>query len=392
MLKSQILMAELTKVKASAKELTVAAEIEAKITEIENLKAQIKIAEMDEEEEKAEALKLINNKKVPEVLDSKAADKLHVLAFAKAIAKKELNEEEIKALSVKTDADGGYLIPKDIKTAIIELNRQYISLREHVSTEPVTTMSGVRTIELNAERNAFVDIDELVDLPTLNGPQFGKIDYKIRDLGGLLPIPNDLLDDNTAGLTQYLAGWFAKKMFATDNAMILNADGTKGSQGMLGMAGKAGGFASETLTAPLTFVKARTVLNKELPVTHGKAARIITNQDGLEVMDGWSDSQGRPLLTGDGTEEFPYIFKGRKVYVYDNEVMANVVIATKNYAPFIFGDTKSALVLLDRQQMSVATSKEAGFKNNSTLMRAIVRQDTRIVDVKAIKVIYSLLP
>jgi HK97 family phage major capsid protein len=319
---------------------------------------------------------------------------LEVKAFAKAIAKVPMNDNEIKALSSLSGPEGGYLIPQDIQTRINELQRQYVSLRSLVTVQPVTTVEGSRVIEEDASSTPFVDISELTAIPNVNGPGFGKVSYKIRDLGGILTIPNHLLDDETGGLVNYIAEWFTKKQYATDNSLILNADGSKGSQGILGLAGTANGFTLETLSSTLTFKKLKSILNKGFPTPIAKKANIVTNQDGLDILDNMEDQNGRPYLTGDGTQEFPYRFKGRKVEVYDNDVLPNVTIGDTtptDHAPFIIGDLKSAMVLWDRKQMEVASSKEAGFTNNSTLMRAIIRLDTRIWDKKACMVVYSPL-
>jgi HK97 family phage major capsid protein len=337
--------------------------------------------------------------KVKENNDDKAFNTLHVKAFAKAIAKKPLNGEEIKALSSNTDSDGGYLIPKDILTQINLLSREYVSLRDLVTVVPVKTKEGNRILEVDAARTPFGDIAELTDIPNINSPKWAQLSYKIRDLGGLLPIPNSLLADETGGLTTYLATWFVQKAYATDNQMILFDDGSKGSQGIIGTSKLAADiktadnvFTKEVLVAPLTFEHMKSIINKGFPRPIAASLKIVTNQSGLDILDNMEDKQGRPYLTGSGTEDFPYMFKGRAVVVYDDETLPNdVTTPASPLVPFIVGDLKKGVVLWDRQQMSVASSTEAGFVNNSTLMRGIIRQDTRIWDRKAVKIIYSPL-
>lgn len=389
--------------KAEATDLANSNEIEkakSKIEEIKNLTNELEVLEEVENLNNSSLTGVIvNDKGSNDDDDEKINNKVHVKAFAKAIAKKNLNENEIKALSSNTDEDGGYLIPKDIVTRINILSREHVSLRDLVTVVPVTTKEGHRILEKDASRTGFVDIEELTDIPSVSNPKWAKIDYKIRDLGGLLPIPNSLLEDETGGLVEHLALWFVQKMYATDNAMILFADGLKGSQGVIGTAKLKAAitetdnvFEKEVLTEVLTFQKLKTVLNKSFPRTIAAVAKIITNQSGLDILDNMEDKNGRPYLTGDGTQEFPYKFKGKKVIVYDDETLVNDITTPESpLVPFIVGDLKQGVVLWDRKKMSVATSKEAGFVNNSTIMRGIVRQDTRIWDKKAVKVIYSKL-
>lgn len=379
-------------------------EIQTVTNEIKTIKAKIEAQKaMDEGITFDENGVEITDKPTPQPVngeaDDKVANKLHVKAFAKAIAKKPLVGEEILALSSNTDADGGFLIPKDILTKINLLSREHVSLRDLVTVEPVTTKEGNRILEVDASRTGFTDIAEITDLPNINSPKWSKVDYKIRDLGGLLPIPNSLLADETGGLVNYLANWFVQKAYATDNNMLLFDDGSKGSQGIIGtaklkadMQATDNVFEKEVLTAILSFAKLKSILNKEFPRPIAANAKIVTNASGLDILDNMVDSIGRPFLTGDGTQDFPYKFKGKTVVVYDDETLKNDNTDPANpLVPFIIGDLKQGVVLFDRQQMSVASSTEAGFINNSTIMRGIIRQDVRIWDKKAVKVIYSKL-
>lgn len=386
------------------KEGVTAQEIKDTTEEIKNVKAKIEAQKVLDEGKNFNE----NGIEITESIDNSASNskgninnedqrKLHVRAFAKAIAKKPLTGDEIKALSSNTDADGGYLIPIDIVTKINELSREYVSLRSLVTVVPVTTKEGSRILEKDATRKPFEDIEELTTIPNAGSPQWSKVEYKIRDLGGLLPIPNSLLSDETGGLVDYLAKWFVQKSYATDNSMLLFNDGSKGSQGIIGTAKTADTiqdtdnvFIKETLTGVLTFAKLKSILNKSFPRPIAAVAKVVTNQSGLDILDNMVDSIGRPYLSGDGTEDFPYKVKGKVVVVYDDDTLPNDNTDTANpLVPFIIGDLMQGMVLWDRQQTSVASSTEAGFVNNSTIMRGIVRQDCRVWDKKAVKVIYS---
>ncbi|WP_238886431.1 phage major capsid protein [Clostridium sp. YIM B02551] len=377
-------------------------EIKASTDEIQTLKAKIEAQKAIDDDKVFDANGIeITNQEIPPTNQNQESPRdknaLHVKAFAKAIAKKVLNAEEISVLSSNVDADGGYLIPKDIVTKINLLSREHVSLRSLVTVVSVTTKEGSRVIEKNASRNPFIDVQELKQLPDISSPNWDQVSYKIRDLGGLLPIPNSLIEDETGGLEDYLAQWFVQKAYATDNQMILFDNGSKGSQGIIGTAKSKADmqetdrvFEKEVLAEVLSFDKLKKVLNKDFPITISKVAKIVTNQSGLDILDSMVDKNGRPYLTGDGTEEFPYKFKGKQVVVYDDETIPNDNTDVANpLVPFIVGDLKQGLILWDRKQMSIASSKEAGFVNNSLIMRGIIRQDVRIWDNKAVKVIYS---
>ena len=86
------------------------------------------------------------------------------------------------ALSSTTGADGGLLIPADQRTAIIELKRQYKSLRNLVSTESVTTLTGTRVIEQDAENTPFEEVAESGKIKDLANPKWIPIAYSIKNM------------------------------------------------------------------------------------------------------------------------------------------------------------------------------------------------------------------
>ncbi|BFH10687.1 hypothetical protein J6TS7_31660 [Paenibacillus dendritiformis] len=96
-------------------------------------------------------------------------------AFLKALRNKPLNAEErvlidegieeIRAgMQGDVAEDGGLIVPQDISTQINEFKRQFVSLETYVTVEPVSTRSGSRVIEKNADITAFTEITELTDL------------------------------------------------------------------------------------------------------------------------------------------------------------------------------------------------------------------------------------
>ena len=49
------------------------------------------------------------------------------------------------------DEDGGFMVPEDVSTDIIELRRTENDLEQYVNVEKVATMSGSRVIEVDAD-------------------------------------------------------------------------------------------------------------------------------------------------------------------------------------------------------------------------------------------------
>ena len=102
------------------------------------------------------------------------------------------------------DEDGGFTVPEDVSTDIIELRRTENDLEQYVNVEKVATMSGSRVIEVDADSTPWGDVDE----------------------GGILKTTRELLQDTATNILAYLNKWIAKKSRATRNAAILNVINT----------------------------------------------------------------------------------------------------------------------------------------------------------------------
>lgn len=125
-------------------------------------------------------------------------------------------------LSSTVDADGGYIIPVDQVTRINELKKARFSFRNYVNVEPVSTKSGTRIIEKNADEVPFSVLTEGNSIADTDSPQFVQIKYDIKDYAGILPVPNNLINDTDVAIEAYLNKWLARKSNATDNKLVLD--------------------------------------------------------------------------------------------------------------------------------------------------------------------------
>ena len=125
------------------------------------------------------------------------------------------------ALSSDTTAnkDGemgiGVTIPEDIRTDIFVLRRSYDNLEQYVNVEGVTTKSGSRNIEVDAESVPFDNVEEEADFPGMDEPKFKAIKYAIKKKGGILKLTAELFEDTAANVMAYINKWIAKKTKAT---------------------------------------------------------------------------------------------------------------------------------------------------------------------------------
>ena len=271
------------------------------------------------------------------------------------------------ALTEGTDTDGGFLVPVDLQTRINELRRQFVSLRNLITVEPVTTLTGYRVLD-TAPTKGFTKLSEMGDIPQDDQPAFSRYDFKVEDYGLIVPISNDLLRDNDAGLLQYLARWMAKKAVITENMAIL---------GIL-----AAIESSTTLEAGQEIVGLKKALNVTLDPDIALRARILTNQTSYDVMDNIEDNQGRPMMQPDITAGTGYRFKGKPITAIGNSFLKD----DETGSPLYVGSFADAITMFDRQVMELATTNVGGkaWSTNSTEARAIMRMQMKQVDKEAV--------
>ncbi|MFE4525436.1 phage major capsid protein [Cytobacillus firmus] len=315
-----------------------------------------------------------------EPADPLAQSPVYKDVFLKALRGKKLTEaeagvmEEFKAaLSENTDEDGGYIVPEDITTTINELKNTTDNLEQYVTVEPVKTNKGARTLERRADSTPFAPLSEYGNpnaLAEINSPKFDRLPYEIEDYAGFLPVPNDLLADTDQALESYLRKWLAKKSKATRNSLILTV---------------LNSLQKKTFE---DYKGIKTAINVDLDPAHAQAALIFTNQDGFNYLDQLEDKNGKPLLQEDPQDATRKLLAGRRVVVLSNKTIPTVVdgVAGTSMAPFIVGDLKEAIVLWDRQQLSVDMTKEGGnaWRTNTTEFRAIEREDVTLWDSEAV--------
>lgn len=274
----------------------------------------------------------------------------------------------------------GITIPEDIRTDIIELRRSADNLEQYVNTEGVTTKSGTRNIEVDAESVPFDNVDEAKDFPEMDEPKYKQIKYAIKKKGGILKITAELLEDTAENIMAYINKWIAKKTKATRNAMIIK---------VMDAMTKSKEVAVENLDS------LKDIFNEELDPAIAEAAIIITNQSGYNYLDKLKDKDGNYILQKDPTlqtkgkllfGEYPIIKLSKKT-LKSEKIMNSDGHTVDGYKhPVYCGDLKSAITLFDRNVLSIdMNDKGAGlWDKDMTGIKVRDRFDVQPVDEAAI--------
>lgn len=341
--------------------------------EIKNLQEEFDVAkdlyDQESEEVKAKA------EKQP-IFDAKKGLNAFVNIFKSAIKKETANEEDVKIYNMMTEADpvdgvsdGGITVPQDIRTEIKELRRALDALEPLVNVETVSTLSGSRVIEINADQVPFDNVDEAAEFPEVETPQFRNIDYKVKKKGGILKVTRELLQDTAENIIGYLRRWIAKKAKVTRNFLILAQ-----------LDASFGGAKTKTLETLDDF---KDVFNVELDPAIALSSGVLTNQDGFNWMDKLKDNDGKYVLQPNPVDATKHLLFGK----YPVTVVSNKVLKTEsNKIPFYMGDFKEAITIFDRETLSIEFSTEAGdlWSKDLTGVKVRERLDIKTVDEEAV--------
>ena len=321
------------------------------------------------EEEMQELEKTVNDDTVIVDVEERATKKKveSRTALVRFLQGKKLSKEERDVL-VETTTPGedqnsvAVIVPQDIYTEINELKRQYKPLKQFVDVQSTSTNSGSFVYENGDTIEPFVDITEATEIGEMLSPTMKQQKFAITDKGGILPISNTLLADEKGGLVKYINKWIARKSTITDNRKILAVLKEYGIK----------------LNAS-THAQIKKAINTRLDPELLAGAVIITNQNGFDIMDQWVDATGKPILQPNPTDATKKMLSGINI-----EVFANSNIPDEDGAsPVYIGNLEEAVKFMDREQLVLAVSTEAGFTKNLTLIRAIQRDDVEPKDTQS---------
>lgn len=347
-----------------------------------------------EDEEHEDIENKVNTGKAKVVGGEKTDKKKLVKAFVNIVKagflRREPNEEDVNTYKAAltsddtADEDGksgaGVTIPEDIRTDIIELRRSADNLEQYVNVEGVTTKSGTRNIEVDAESTPFDNVEEAADFPEMDEPHFEQVEYKVKKKGGILKMTAELLEDTAANIMAYINKWIAKKTKATRNAMILKVLNEM-------TAGK------EVVVENIDSLK--DIFNVELDPAIAATSIVITNQNGFNYLDKLKDENGNYILQKDPTQatkgkllfgEYPIIKMSKKTLKSIAIKGDDGETVTGYKHPIFCGDLKEAITLFDRNVLTIdLNDKGAGlWENDMTGIKVRDRFDVQPVDKGAV--------
>ena len=269
--------------------------------------------------------------------------------------------------------DGGLTVPQDITTSIRELRRATAdNLENYVNVEHVSTKTGTRVIEVDADSTEWPEVEEGGEFQEQETPKLRSISYKIKKYGGILKVTAELLEDTAANILAYLKKWIAKKSRATRNAKILAALKT---------------CVGDTSYAITGVDELKDIFNIVLDPAIAQGAAVYTNQTGFNFLDKLKDEDGKYIIQPDPTQKTKKLLFGEYPIVkLSNKVLKNETGEGSTIVPVYCGDLNEAVTLFDRDVISLDISTTAGdlWAKDKTGLKVRDRFDVQPVDTAAV--------
>lgn len=330
------------------------------LNELNEVKKELEVTEMLEEEENKsiqdnQGLKAVNQKVDKRIIFNK-------LVLGKELTQAELDfQNQVGATGQveSVDARGGYLVPVEQAEEIKIYMRGLGQLKDYCNVVKVTSKTGTMPIEVEGAEE-LINFDEISEI-NQSDFKFAQVKWNVGDYGDIVPISNTLLDDINVDLVGYVKHKFGRKATKTENKKILEI--------IKGVSTTVTGKDHKAIT---------TALNTKLNSAISAQAVILCNQTSFDFLDNLEDKNGRPILSIDIQDETKRKYKGREIIVVDDADLTGGT--TKD---FYVGSIEELISFFDREQITMAISKEAGFTKNVTYIKVIERFDVKKVDDKA---------
>lgn len=256
-----------------------------------------------------------------------------------------MGADEQKALTVSTDASGGFLAPEQFGNELIKLLRQYSPIRQYANVVSI----GAAEIKYPRRTGSTVAswVDETEDRSE-SEPSFEQITIAPFELATYSDVSTQLLEDNAYNLEGELAADFAETFGIKEATAFVKGSGVKQPTGIMTAAGiaevKTGAAAAFPTTNPADVLIG---MYHALPGVHAQNGVWMMNRTTLGTIRQWKDGTGRYLVTDAISAGAPATLLGRPIV----EALDMDDIGANKY-PVLFGDLQGYRIV-DRVGLSV---------------------------------------
>ena len=287
--------------------------------------------------------------------------------IAKLMHRKPLSDTEKTALVSGVNAENGetYLVPEDVRAAINELRKTYVSARDLVTVETTDALAGSVTYEAGTPAG-LADFDDGDAIEEETGVKFVLKKFAIAWKGKLIPVSRILLGAAKDSIMNYLNRWFVRNAVISENEKIF--------------ATLKAGYNGGTPKAIAGWKALKKSITVDLDPSCLIDGVIATNQSGFACLDAEEDADGRPVLQPNPAHPTEKLFQGLRVKVYPDAQLPNI---DGTHVPIIYGATKAGATFVEHQNLEFAISEHFLFNKNQNCLRVIEGFDVMSTDTEA---------
>lgn len=275
--------------------------------------------------------------------------------------------EELKALTVSNDEQGGYLAPAEMSTEFIRDLVEYSPVRSVASVRNIVSPSikyPKRTGITNAQWEGEGEDSEESTVT------FGQLEVPVRKLMTFVDISNELLADSGGTAEQEVRLALAEDFGKKESTAFVTGDGVKQPEGLMthpDIANTVNGHATILAADPLI------TLLYALPAMYRNSGSWMMNGTSLATVRKMKDGQGNYLWQPSYQAGQPETILGRPVI----EAVDMPDIASGAF-PILYGDF-SAYRIVDRLAMSILVNPYLLATKGLTRIHATRRTGGRVL-------------
>ncbi len=256
-----------------------------------------------------------------------------VKAFTNFLRKgvEKMDADEIKALTVANDTNGGYLAPEQFGSELIKLLVEYSPVRAYANVVNIAAPEIKLPRRVNSTAAMWVGE---TDDRTASAPTFEQITLTPFELATFTDLSRQLLEDNAYNLEGELLADFAEQFGKAEGTAFVKGTGTGQPKGLLTASGltevKTGAAADFPATNPADVLIG---MYHKLATSHAQRGVWMMNRNTLATVRKWKNSAGDYLVLDPITVGAPSTLLGRPIV----EAIDMDDIGANKY-PIVFGD------------------------------------------------------
>ncbi|MDX0889768.1 phage major capsid protein [Sinorhizobium medicae] len=252
--------------------------------------------------------------------------------------------EEVKALTVSADANGGFLAPEEFGSELIKLLNEYSPVRSYARVVSISAPEIKYPRRVSGTAATWVGE---TDDRTESGMTFEQVTLTPFELATFTDVSNQLLEDNAYGLEGELLADYAESFGKTEGLAFVKGTGTGQPKGIMTASGikevKTGVADAFPAANPADVLIG---MYHGIATTHANSGVWLMNRQTLGTIRQWKDGNGRYLVLDPITAGGASTLLGRPIVE-----MPDMDDIGAGKFPILFGDL-SGYRIIDRVGLS----------------------------------------